>query len=292
MGDTALPVDFAPSLTQDEADALCERLGLSLPVHTLVPSSAQRRKNDFISCHVWRGGVVSTPVARVSDGLLIGSPEMLFLQMASCFSVQELIRLGFDLCGTYRRSKTSAFDQEPLASTKKIETYLELAGRHEGAAKAKRALRFVRDGSFSPKETDLAMKLGLPHILGGEGLGMPSMNYGVDLSPEAAQMLGKKRCLCDLYWPDSRVDVEFNGYAFHHGREQNTHDRKRELALGSMGITVFTVTNEQLTNAEQFDFVASQIAKALGKRVRNRCSSYVAKRYELDQLLKDDWPRP
>lgn len=284
-GRALLPSGFSPTISREEADRLCDSMGLSLPIHTLATRAGVRSRSAYLQCHVRRGGLGGVHVFRLSNGLYACSPEMLFLQMSSSYNLQQLIRLGFDLCGFYRRGDESSFGCAPATSVRDIDLLLSGQEGYKGLRDARRALRYVRGGSRSPRETDLAMKLGLPSTLGGEELGMPLMNHKVDLSDEATRILGQRYCLCDLYWPKERVCVEYNGKEYHRGYERNTHDRKRELALGSMGVFVLTAANDQLVNATQFDFFAKQVAKALGKRIRHRGKSYPEQRFILDRVL-------
>lgn len=41
---------------------------------------------------------------RIAEGLFVCSPELVFVQMASCLSFGELLALGYELCGCYPRS--------------------------------------------------------------------------------------------------------------------------------------------------------------------------------------------
>jgi very-short-patch-repair endonuclease len=46
----------------------------------------------------------------------------------------------------------------------------------------------------------------------------------------------------DAYWPDARLDIEFDGEAFHHTTRAFHEDRRRDRQLGTFGIQVNRVT--------------------------------------------------
>jgi very-short-patch-repair endonuclease len=51
----------------------------------------------------------------------------------------------------------------------------------------------------------------------------------------------------DVLWPDRRLIVEVDGYAFHSSRTAFEKDRKRDAALQAAGYRVVRVTWRQLT---------------------------------------------
>lgn len=59
----------------------------------------------------------------------------------------------------------------------------------------------------------------------------------------------------DAVWPDQRLIVEVDGYAYHGHRAQFERDRKKDLALTAAGYRVIRVSWRQLTN-EPFALVA------------------------------------
>ena len=68
----------------------------------------------------------------------------------------------------------------------------------------------------------------------------------------------------DFLWPDQRLIVEVDGYAFHRGRRAFERDRQRDAALAAQGYTVLRVTWRQLVYEPQA--VVARIAAALAVR--------------------------
>ncbi|MFR1639109.1 MAG: DUF559 domain-containing protein [Eggerthellaceae bacterium] len=73
--------------------------------------------------------------------------------------------------------------------------------------------------------------------------------------------------MCDLYWPEAKLDVEYDG-GNHEDPEQMLKDSMRRDALVSMGITVLTVTKWQLENGGSMNEIAHTVAEHTGKRLR------------------------
>ena len=84
-----------------------------------------------------------------------------------------------------------------------VDAFLDSVGKVNGKAKAKRALKYVIDGSLSPMETMVYMLLCLPVMLGGYGLPKPEMNSIIELDEEKSKeynkIIVKKAILIDKY---------------------------------------------------------------------------------------------
>lgn len=284
-----------PSKTQ--ADMLeLRHPGLTEPLHCGIEKESLRAgKRPDLKCHFLQKNLLSSSFLYLEEGVYISSPELCFLQMASLLSVEELILVGFELCGTYALSldaRCKARDREhAIASRGSMEKFLARIGRHPGKEKAQRALRYVRDGSASPMESALAMLLGLPSSLGGYGLGMPKLNWRVDTAKERADRLQTSFRKCDLFWPPN-LTVEYESAQEHSGREALERDAIRRNDLFGKRVYTMSVTPRQVYNVRMLDMRAKQIASFLKKQVRPRAKGYEAKkRYLREVVLPKVLPR-
>ena len=75
-------------------------------------------------------------------------------------------------------------------------------------------------------------------------------------------------CRCDLYWPDARLDVEYEGREAHEAAF--IQDSARRAALMHEQIDVIVLTKQLVYDADVFDAVAALIADKLGVRIRFR----------------------
>lgn len=248
------------------------------PVDVLVFGEGQRRRSASVKCHVWETKLPNNAFYR-ARGEYASSPEFVFLQMATVLPIEQLIALGCELCGTYvllpqRASHPGSLDEmpkrvNPLTNTTKIAEFLEKVGKANGKIKARRALKYVVDGSRSPMETMTYMLLCLPVSLGGYGLPKPEMNAVIPLDDEARAIARRTHCEGDLCWPDAHtpLDIEYHGEV-HVGAAQMKSDVGRELGIEHMGWRVITVTSPQVFDADQFEVVAKEAAAVVGKRLR------------------------
>lgn len=240
---------------------------LSRPLHVLVSSDAARRTSCEAISHV--EGTVLPPrsILDSQNGFSVCCPELCFVQMASLWSLPKVIQLGFELCGTYDASEGGLRECAPMTSVDKLAAYVNSLGAVKGKRQALKALRYIADGSASPRETILTMQLVLPYRMGGYGLEMPQLNYRVDLGKRERRIAGKNYLVCDLFWSKANLDVEYDG-GDHADPERMLKDSMRRDALVSMGITVITVTKWQLEDGGATNAIAHAVAECLGKRLR------------------------
>lgn len=270
--DTKAAVKFLESaVTPEFAPAVRDRFfSDGSPIHATVAHARLRRAGGGIETSVRKGPFHPRSFMRIEDGLYVSTPEMAFCEMASVLSLERLIALGFELCGTYRRASTfglARYDATPLTSPGALASFIEKSPQFKGVKKARRALPCILAGSASPRESELAMLLCLPYSLGGYGLPHPTMNAEMPL-PKNVAATGRSSLRCDLYWPAARLDVEYDSAEFHSAERLLANDSMRRIALESMDVTSVNLTAEHLRRASLFDEAAQGIARILGKRVR------------------------
>lgn len=243
-----------------------ELRGLKPPIHLLVASKDQRRPSLRAVYHVWNHPLDPKALVRVDKDLYVSSPAFCLAQLAVNLDVFDLIVLGYELCGTYLPDAYEVSGLRhcpPLVRPEELVRFLEGMPRAKGKRNLQRAARHVLYGSASPAETKLAMKLSLPRMLGGYGFPPPYMNHQVSMAKAVQSTWDSTSCLCDLFWPDHRLDVEYDGKASHADMGRDALRRNR---LSSAGITVMTVTGEQMKDFNQMDVIAHQVRRHLHLR--------------------------
>ena len=270
------------------------------PVDVVIFEEGDRRRSRDIKCHVWRIGLPSNAFYRVR-GEYVSGPEFVFLQMAEILPIEQLIALGFELCGRYVLLPDSVLHPGsidkmpkrlyPLTNTEKIAEFLEAIGKANGKAKAKRALKYVADNSRSPMETAVHMLLCMPASLGGYGLPKAVLNAEINLGSEEARIIARRNyCEGDLCWPNAQqpLDIEYHGEV-HVGGAQMKSDVGRELGIEHAGWRVMTITSSQVFDTVAFEVIAKEAAKVLGKRFHpetlGMTKQRVNLRYELDHWM-------
>ena len=266
------------SVTPAASDALSRLavlpFALRLPVEVLVTSPAARRNSDLLCTRLCTLPLPSGLIMQVSKGVYVVSPELCFIQLATELSLHELIQLGFELGGTCAPLTGGADGlrsrREPLMRIDRLEALLRAAPGVHGHVRAERAARFVLEGARSPMETVSAMFLGLPRRLGGKGLPEIVLNARIELDDQARRLAHKSYLECDLFWPQARLAVEYEGRRYHEGERSMASDKARANALRHMGITVISLFDEHIRDEAAFDAIAMDIAHELGFRLRPR----------------------
>jgi hypothetical protein len=86
--------------------------------------------------------------------------------------------------------------------------------------------------------------------------------HGIPRPLVNAAVLGRRR---DFHWPDRRLVVEADSYAWHRSPSALSDDRERDVELTLNGYTVLRFTYEQVTKRRRY--VVSALRRALAGRV-------------------------
>ncbi len=255
-----------------------EIANLAFPLHVLVPDAAYRSRSELATCHVSSSTYPRGSFVRLAEGVLVSSPELCFVQMATKLPPIALVRLGFE---------------RPFTTVARLGRFIEAAGDMPGTVKARKALRFIASGSASPMETCMVMLLCLPLRLGGYNLPKPQMNREVRPKRRGRLAPGDRQCFCDLVWHEARVALEYDSSEFH-GPRQAADDARRRNVLLNRGFTVVSVTSGSARNLIELDRIAQILRTRLGVRLRSGQPSWRARQHVLHGMLLENprLPRP
>ena len=266
---------FDSSPDESIEDAL-RRARIEGPVHVMAQTDTRHRASDRYSCHVWKGELPPRSVCRLDDGWYAATVEFCFLQLSYQMSLIDLIMLGDELCGTYAsigalkaegHAGYGFYKRPPLTTPGKLRRFLEGAGLGK-RSKAVRAANYVAAMSRSPMESAVHMLLCLPPRYGGYSLPAALLNVEIKLPAHVAKATGIDTLHPDLYWPDSRIAVEYKGKKDHSEEWHRTNDAIRENALKYRDVTVLSVTKGQFASITGMYAIAKEIADMMGRRVR------------------------
>ena len=246
------------------------------PLHIMVPHARMRPQSAIYAGHLCKTPLPINSIWYLSPEISVASPELTFVQMAAVLRLPELIALGMELCGTYRRNaiRPSAFesakpktlyDQPQLTTVQKLRDFISTAGRLNGIKEARKALKYVRDYSASPYETIIYLLLCLPRRLGGYALPEPELNPVITFSKRGRKHTVRHSARGDLFWRKAKLDLEYNG-----GDHEETRaaDSMRRKALERMGIEVIELTSDEVNNVKLFHATTLRIANSLDARIR------------------------
>lgn len=274
-----------------EAQLIASLREINRPMHILTSSEAQNRSlAPFARVHFRGGRLPRKSIVKLSDRTLTCAPEYALVQIAAKErSIIALLEIGYELCGTYREllaKQPRPYDAPALATAESIAAFVGENPSIHGSRAIKRILPYLANGSASPRETKLALLLGLPRRLGGYGLGIPQMNLPVDFDSRAQSIALRASARCDLHWPESKLDVEYQSKFAHEGERARIRDSRRANALAAMGWTTISITNEELNSKTACDAIAEAIRKVLKRKRRLDPQDFDRRnrelRYELD----------
>ena len=295
----------ATSSRTEIVDSGIWRLGIGEPTEerpfeVLLRDAGQRTRSRAVRAKIWPSPLAPPSFRKAYKNIYISSPEFAFLQMATRLELPELIALGMEFCGTYRRNVelpridgsgitlTTAYQQPPLSNLRRLHGYIGSMKSAPGQQKALKALEYVLPDSASPMETALYLLLCLPRRLGGYALPKPVLNPAIFFSESGRKFTLNNSAKPDLYWSDARLDLEYNSDEFH-GEDRRAISSMRRKALERMRVEVIGLTPDELFSVELFHATAVRIAHQLGRRIRSeREGTFIKMRVALRQMLLFD----
>lgn len=212
------------------------------------------------------------------EGVLVASPELLFLECAATYSFVELLKLGMELCGTYAPDEYEPDGCTPrrkICTVGRIRRYLSWCKGAPGLRQAKVAVNYLLDGSNSPLETEVMLGLTLPPRHRGIGLRKPVLNERRDATSLQAETIGEHTYFFDARWSGKLssglrycVDCEVDSHGHFNDSRRARADVVRKDNIQYMQVTHLSITSDDLESADAFMRKGLMIAKHIGQRVR------------------------
>ena len=246
-----------------------------MPLHVLTGNPAQRNGRTSVTTHLLRGAVPSGSFYRVSDSLLVASPELTYLHSCMNNRILPNIELALEWCGTYAlraNGQSCKFDIKPLTSVKALQVFIEKIRYPRGGPAARAALKWAQDGMASPRESELFLIVVLPADQGGYAFPIPLVNAKIPLDgTDSSSLSDSEFYRADLLWKEKRVILEYDGHEDHEvNPEQIVADKERRSVLAVLGYQVIVVTKRDLQNAKLLERKMTQLALALGIHIPYR----------------------
>lgn len=176
---------------------------------------------------------------------------------------------------------TDLWKRPQLVSLDSLLMHTETAAqvrRARGVARALRAARQVMEGSGSPLESKAAIMLFAARNIGSEHLTGTKLNHTVELTDEAKLLAKQDSCIADALDSQHGLIFEVNSKAFHADRDGFVEHSGRRAALENMGYTVMDITNDMLSDLEQFDAFLTSLEKKAGIRLRKKSVAFLERR--------------
>ena len=257
-----------------------------------------QRNVPGVRVHTLSNSLPDRTLYQLDDDTYVVSPELCLLQLATKYTEPEVVKLALEMCGTYAVDPYASIDRgfydtddpderqgmakrPPLTSRSKLDSLASRMFAANSRARRTHFLRYVTDGSASPRETALCMLLCMAPRFGGYGFKLPELNQRIELEVSERLMVGVNHFDCDMYWPNERVAVEYDSKLHHSEAENQERDAIRRNMLEYKNIRVITATRKQLNSPGHFNAMAQQIASAIGKRTKTPDQHQIAARMTL-----------
>ncbi|MGN0072236.1 MAG: hypothetical protein ACI36W_00285 [Coriobacteriales bacterium] len=262
-------VSALPPLSCKKAAVLsaAKNLGAAEPFHLLAPMRGQRRVQGGYRCHSARVCEAPNLFIPVGEHALLGTPALCLLQMANILDELSWLVLAYEFCGSYvldPKAPKGFMSRDPLTTADELQELANTLSENRGSGKVRKLVRYLADGSASPKETGIALALTLPRAMGGYGFTLPQLNHPVELSMQGRALYGCSHCKCDLFWPG--VDVEYDSDEEHAGEQGGAHDSLRAAALAMEGVEVVHLYSKNLASLSAFDAAAMMVGAKIGEK--------------------------
>lgn len=180
------------------------------------------------------------------DELTIATPATVWASLGT-LPVPDLVALGDYFCRAWRAGVGRPTPgKAPLATLEELDQALT-SGRRRGAQRLREALGWIREDSWSPRESRVR------HLLVSHALPEPELN--VDLFDDRGRFLG---CV-DMVYREARVIIEYHGMLHSNSWAK---DVERIAALRAAGWTVIEVTSTLFANPAE---LVRRVSRALGR---------------------------
>lgn len=223
-------LDFLPRLRENQFFSHISALavhGLPVPlrfegesiVHVGVVYPARAPRARDVCGHQYR-------IAHLADStsVRVSPPAVAWREVAGDFSLAELVVVGDALV---RR-------QNPVSSMAELERVVRIDTGRRGTRRLAEALRLVRAGTDSPRESLLRLEL--------LSWGMPEPEVNVSVRDRAGQLLA----ILDMAYPHYRVAIEYDGSHHFTDARQQHRDLDRYDDLAHLGWRVIRVDRAHL----------------------------------------------
>lgn len=320
-GDRASRATTVPSCAPGiaEAQEIRQVIGASLPagkdggeppIDVVVSRREGRSSSAEVTSHLCSSRLPAgsfVPLHIRGFDLWVTSPELTFVHLAGELDVAGAAYVGMALCSGFRLEELDVSGtvrrrppDEPLTTVSRIGAFLRRAGNLRGVAKARRALKYVRDGALSPPEAGIALVAEMRPALGGYSLGEVSLNEGfrvyAGLSPAGKPVFSTRYPDVVIRHRDDQGNLRLLGIDHdptltHGGELRRSLDLERGNQLESCRRLVhFTFTNLQTSDYSAFASSMDQVRRALGKRREPREEQgELARRIDCER--RDLWER-
>lgn len=284
-GDLPTP-DPAPAqrMTRRVIESLAGSYYVDGQLEVAVARREDRVRTKDVSCSVHATALPEGSYLELGDGLWIPCPELLFVEMGPYLSPVAHQLLGMELCGGY--AKPDTYLVPPVTSAEKVRDYIARLRGMEGLPQARLVAPRLIDNAWSPREAIIALLTRRPTSRLGYGMPPIVLNSRMVVGDDATRVP-------DIMFAGTPVGINYEGEGhldlggivsaateavlnpgspagqreldeqLETVRGKYADDQRRNRDLLAEGLTVFTVTNEDLLQEGGLDSVMLQCMTAI-----------------------------
>ena len=271
----------------------------------LVSKSEQRLRVKGVKCLYRTGIYPEGSFVDLGKGIVMSGPELLFVELARTMDPVAHLLLGMELCGRFSRDAEQpqnggiTYDVRPVTNVERLRTFAQKAHWIRGAELALNTIDHIVENAWSPMEALLAARIVQEPDDLGYDLWPIDLNPRQELGEHLARLSDVESRVPDIMFRGTKVGLNYDGEdhfrlrsiaraaieadrcpedssrsreledTLAEARRCIVADKRRDRDLMAMGLTVFSVTKEDLEEEGGLDRVMLQVIEAIegeGKR--------------------------
>ena len=247
------------------------------------------------------GSYPSGSFVYLGNGIAMSGPELLFVELANVMDPAVHLLLGMELCGRFSRDAgnprtgTVRYDIPPATTVKRLRKFAEEAHWIRGAERALSTINRIVENAWSPMEAIAAALIVLPRSELGYDMWPITLNPRKVLDERLAQYSDADSRVPDIMFSGTSVGLNYDGEdhfrlseivraavaadrepgnaafsqelesALSEARERIVSDKRRDRDLMALGLTVFSITKEDLEERGGFDRAMGHVIEAIDR---------------------------
>lgn len=286
------------------------------PLDVLASSADRRLQTTGVRCTYRTHEYPPGAFVDLGEGLVASGPELVFVELARVMDPTVHLLLGMELCGRFSRSATDprngsvTYNLEPATSVERLRAFAQEAHWIRGAEQALATIDNLVENAWSPMEAIVAALVTLPHSSLGYDLWPIVLNPRKELGERLDSASSVNSRVPDIMFAGTDVGLNYDGedhfrlqaivdaavaldrepgnaarahelsQALSDARTSIVADKRRDRDLLALGLTVFSITKEDLEEPGGFDRVMLQVIEAIeatGKRNLTEIRRFVSR---------------
>lgn len=277
----------------------CASFSITHPLEVLVADKNARIRTKGVKCTCRTGTYPAGSFVDLGGGVSMSGPELLFVELTQVMEPAVHLLLGMELCGRFSRNPLDprngevAYDVEPVTTVERLRSCALEAHWIRGARQALLTIDRIVENAWSPMEALIAALVVLPIDELGYDMWPIALNPRKELGERLAQLSDADSRVPDIMFSGTNVGMNYDGedhfrlsdiaravveadrepgdasrsrelrQAMANARAAIVADKRRDRDLMALGLTVFSVTKEDLEETGSFDRLILQVIEAI-----------------------------